>query len=59
LKARPVVARGVYIKAEYGEQRRQMLQEWAGKIAAGVAGEPHTATWLTVTMAVVTTTAPI
>ena len=52
-------SRGVYNKAEYGEQRRHMLQEWADMIDAWVAGESHTPTLLPPTMKVVTTTAPI
>lgn len=52
-------SRGVYNKAEYGEQRRHMLQEWANMIDAWVAGESHTPTLLPPTMKVVTTTAPI
>jgi len=52
-------SRGVYNKAEYGEQRRHMLQEWADMIDAWVAGESHTPTLLPATMSAVTTTAPI
>ena len=52
-------SRGVYNKAEYGEQRRHMLQEWADMIDAWVAGESHRPTLLPATMSVVTTTAPI
>ena len=52
-------SRGVYNKAEYGEQRRHMLQEWADMIDAWVAGESHTPTLLPATMSVVTTSAPI
>jgi integrase len=52
-------SRGVYNKAEYGEQRRHMLQEWANMIDAWVAGESHTPTLLPPTMAVVTTQAPL
>lgn len=36
--------RGVYNKAEYAEQRRHMLQEWADMIDAWVVGESHTPT---------------
>jgi hypothetical protein len=32
-------SRGVYNKAEYAEQRRHMLQEWADMIDAWVAGK--------------------
>jgi hypothetical protein len=39
-------SRGVYNKAEYGEQRRHMLQEWADMIDAWVAGKSHTPTLL-------------
>ena len=52
-------SRGVYNKAEYGEQRRHMLQEWADMIDAWVAGEAHTPTLLPPTMKMVSTTAPI
>ena len=52
-------SRGVYNKAEYGEQRRHMLQEWADMIDAWVAGESHTPTLLPPTMKAVTTAAPI
>ena len=36
-------SRGVYNKAEYAEQRRHMLQEWANMIDAWVAGEKRMA----------------
>ena len=52
-------SRGVYNKAEYGEQRRHMLQEWADMIDAWVAGESHTPTLLPPSMKMVTTAAPI
>jgi len=52
-------SRGVYQKAEYGEQRRHMLQEWVDMIDAWVAGESYTPTLLPTTMSVKTTTAPI
>lgn len=52
-------SRGVYNKAEYGEQRRHMLQEWANMIDAWVAGASHTPTLLPPTMKVVTTRAPL
>jgi integrase len=52
-------SRGVYNKAEYGEQRRHMLQEWANMIDAWVAGESHTPTLLPPSTRVVTTSAPI
>lgn len=52
-------SRAVYNKAEYGEQRRHMLQEWADMIDAWVAGESHTPTLLPPTMKVMTTTATI
>ena len=52
-------SRGVYNKAEYGEQRRHMLQEWADMIDAWVAGKSHTPTLLPPSMKMVTTAAPI
>ena len=52
-------SRGVYNKAEYAEQRRHMLQEWADMIDAWVAGETHTPTLLPPSMKVVTTAAPV
>jgi integrase len=52
-------SRGVYNKAEYAEQRRHMLQEWADMIDAWVAGESHTPTLLPPSMKVVTTAAPV
>ena len=52
-------SRGVYNKAEYAEQRRHMLQEWADMIDAWVAGKSHTPTLLPPSMKVVTTAAPI
>ena len=52
-------SRGVYNKAEYAEQRRHMLQEWADMIDAWVAGKTHTPTLLPPTMKVATTAAPI
>lgn len=52
-------SRGVYNKAEYAEQRRHLLQEWADMIDAWVAGESHTPTLLPPTMKVVTTAAPV
>ena len=52
-------SRGVYNKAEYAEQRRHMLQEWADMIDAWVAGESHTPTLLPPSMKVVTTVAPV
>lgn len=50
-------SRGVYNKAEYAEQRRHMLQEWADMIDAWVAGKPHTPTLLPPSMRVMTTQA--
>ena len=38
-------SRSVYNKAEYAEQRRHMLQEWANMIDAWAAGETYTPTW--------------
>ncbi len=52
-------SRGVYNKAEYGEQRRHVLQEWADMIDAWVAGASHTPTLLPPSMKVVTTRAPL
>jgi integrase len=52
-------SRGVYNKAEYAEQRRHMLQEWADMIDAWVAGGGHTPTLLPPSMKVVTTAAPV
>ena len=52
-------SRGVYNKAEYGEQRRHMLQEWADMIDAWVAGESHTPTLLPPNIQIATTAAPI
>ena len=52
-------SRGVYNKAEYADQRRHMLQEWADMIDAWVAGESHTPTLLPPSMKVVTTAAPV
>ena len=50
-------SRGIYNKAEYAEQRRHMLQEWADMIDAWVAGKPHTPTLLSPSMPVMTTQA--
>ncbi len=50
-------SRGVYNKAEYAEQRRHMLQEWADMIDAWVAGASHTPTLLPPSMKVPTTRA--
>ena len=52
-------SRGVYNKAEYAEQRRHMLQEWADMIDAWVAGKSHTPTLLPPSMKIVTTQAPL
>ena len=52
-------SRGVYNKAEYAEQRRHMLQEWADMIDAWVAGKSHTPTLLPPSMKVITTQALI
>jgi len=52
-------SRGVYNKAEYAEQRRHMLQEWADMIDAWVSGESHTPTLLPPSMKVATTAAPV
>ncbi|WP_372784580.1 tyrosine-type recombinase/integrase [Phenylobacterium sp.] len=37
-------SRGVYNKAEYEQQRRHMLQEWADMVEAWISGRPHTVT---------------
>lgn len=50
-------SRGIYNKAEYAEQRRHMLQEWADMIDAWVAGKPHTPTLLPPSMQAPTTQA--
>ncbi len=50
-------SRGIYNKAEYAEQRRHMLQEWADMVDAWVAGKSHTPTLLPPAMMVVTTKA--
>lgn len=50
-------SRGVYNKAEYAEQRRHMLQEWADMVDAWVAGESHTPTLLPPSMKIITTQA--
>lgn len=50
-------SRGVYNKAEYAEQRRHMLQEWADMIDAWTAGKSHTPTLLPPSMKVLTTEA--
>ena len=50
-------SRGVYNKAEYAEQRRHMLQEWADMIDAWVAGKPHTPTLLPPSLKMLTTQA--
>ena len=39
-------SRGVYNKAQYAEQRRHMLQEWADMVDAWIAGKGHTAVLL-------------
>ena len=46
-------SRGVYNKAEYAEQRRHMLQEWADMIDAWVKGGVHTPTLLPPSMKIV------
>lgn len=50
-------SRGIYNKAEYADQRRHMLQEWADMIDAWVAGKTHTPTLLPATTTVMTTQA--
>ncbi len=51
--------RAVYNKAEYGEQRRHMLQQWADMIDAWVNGESHMPILLPPAMRMVATAAPI
>jgi integrase len=43
-------SRGVYNKAEYGQQRRHMLQEWANMIDAWAEGRRHVPTLYPPTM---------
>jgi integrase len=43
-------SRGVYNKAEYKDQRRHMLQEWADMIDAWIAGRKHVPTLFPVNM---------
>ncbi|MET3139256.1 integrase [Undibacterium sp. GrIS 1.2] len=50
-------SRGIYNKAEYAEQRRHMLQEWADMVDTWVAGESHTPTLLPPSMKIITTQA--
>jgi integrase len=52
-------SRGVYHKAEYAEQRRHMLQQWADMIDAWSAGKSHTPTLLPASMPILTTQAPL
>ena len=52
-------SRGVYNKAEYAEQRRHMLQQWADMIDAWSAGKSHTPTLLPASMPILTTQAPL
>ena len=52
-------SRGIYNKAEYAEQRRHMLQEWADMIDAWAAGKSHTATLLPPSMTMLTTQASL
>ena len=52
-------SRGVYNKAEYAEQRRHMLQEWADMIDSWAAGQSHTPTLLPASMQMLTTQAPL
>jgi integrase len=52
-------SRGVYNKAEYAEQRRHMLQEWADMIDAWMQGKSHTPTILPPAMRAITTRAPL
>lgn len=52
-------SRGVYNKAEYAEQRRHMLQEWADMIDAWIAGESHTPILQPSSVVVPTISAPL
>lgn len=47
-------SRAVYNKAEYAEQRRHMLQEWANMVDAWVEGGAYTATLLPASLSVPT-----
>ncbi|GAC1322093.1 MAG: site-specific integrase [Sphingomicrobium sp.] len=47
-------SRAIYNKAEYGEQRRHMLQEWANMVDAWVEGGAYTATLLPASLSVPT-----
>ncbi|MDB5990589.1 MAG: phage integrase family protein [Herbaspirillum sp.] len=47
-------SRAVYNKAEYAEQRRHMLQEWANMVDAWVEGGGYTATLLPASLSVPT-----
>ncbi|MCG3143503.1 MAG: Prophage integrase IntA [Gammaproteobacteria bacterium] len=46
-------SRGTYNRAQYAEQRRHMLQEWAEMIDAWVAGKAHTPVLLPSSMKVI------
>jgi integrase len=52
-------SRGIYNRAEYADQRRHMLQEWANMIDAWVAGGRHTPTLLPPSVQAVTTDAQL
>lgn len=52
-------SRGVYNKAEYEQQRRHMLQEWADIIDAWVAGRKHAPTLFPPSMQLVTPSSEI
>lgn len=47
-------SRAIYNKAEYGEQRRHMLQEWTNMVDAWVEGGAYTATLLPASLSVPT-----
>ena len=47
-------SRGTYNKAQYADQRRHMLQEWADMIDAWAVGKSHTPTLLPPSMKVIT-----
>jgi len=46
-------SRGVYNKAQYAEQRRHMLQEWANMVDAWVAGKGYAPSLLPTTITVI------
>lgn len=50
-------SRGTYNKAQYAEQRRHMLQQWANMVDAWVAGRSYTPALLPKSMKVITSAA--